>query len=79
MYTVTQAVTAFQAALNGVPNIFTVTQDVSTKRLNVARTGTDTVDLFPHWFKAASTLSSQLGLFSNLQIPGSSGSSVSFD
>jgi hypothetical protein len=62
-----------------MPNIFTVTQDVSAHRLNIARTGTATVDFCPHWFKAASTLSSQLGLFSNLQISGSSGSSVSFD
>ena len=79
VYTAAQAVTALQTALNGVSNIFTVTQDASTHRLNVARTGTATVDFYPRWFKAASTLSSQLGLFSNLQISGSSGSSVSFD
>ena len=79
VYTAAQAVTALQTALNVVSSIFTVTQDASTHRLNVARTGTATVDFYPRWFKAASTLSSQLGLFSNLQISGSSGSSVSFD
>jgi hypothetical protein len=79
VYTVAQAITALQNGLNAISNIFTVTQDVSTKRLKVARTGTATVDFYPDWFKAASTLSSQLGLFSNLQISGSTGSSVSFN
>ena len=76
VYTVAQAITALQNGLNAISNIFTVTQDVSTKRLKVARTGTVTVDFYPHWFKAASTLSSQLGLFSNIRILGSTGSSV---
>ena len=46
VYTAAQAVTALQAALNGLSNIFSVTQDVSTKRLNVARMGTDIVNFF---------------------------------
>ena len=46
VYTAAQAVTALQTALNGVSSIYTVMQDVSTKRLNVARTGTDTVNFF---------------------------------
>ena len=79
VYTVTQAITALQNGLNAVSNIFTVTQDVNTKRIKVARTGTDTMLFYPHWFKSESTLSSQLGIFNNLQISGGSGSSVSFD
>ena len=59
-------------------SIFTVTQNVSTKRLNVAH-GNRHGELFSSLVQKASTLSSQLGLFSNIQISGSSGSSVSFD
>ena len=36
VYTVTQAITALQNGLNAVSNIFTVTQDVDTKRIKVA-------------------------------------------
>lgn len=79
VYTVSQAITSIQNGLNAVSNIFTVTQDVDTKRLKVARTGTDTINFYPHWFKPGSTLSSQLGIFNNLQISGIGGSSVSFD
>ena len=73
VYTATQAVKALQGTLNGVSNIFTVTQDVSTKRLDVARTGAGTMDFPPHWFKAASTLSSQLGLLAIFRFPAALG------
>ena len=79
VYTLAQAITALQNGLNAVSNIFTVTQDVNIKRIKVARTGTDTVHFYPYRFKSGSTLSFQLGIFNNLQILGSSGSSVLCD
>ena len=37
VYTVTHAITALQNRLSAVSNIFTVTQDVNTKRIKVAK------------------------------------------
>ena len=75
LFTVSDVLTDLQTRLNVISNVFTVTQNVSNKRLTISRTGTATVS----FDSTQSNASHILGLYYDNAIVGSSGSSTQFD
>ncbi len=75
LFTVSDLLADLQTRLNAISNVFTVTQNVSNKRLTISRTGTATVSFDP----TQSNASHILGLYYDNAIIGSSGSSTQFD
>jgi hypothetical protein len=75
LYSVSEILVSLQTKLNTVSNVFTVTQHVYSKRIQISRTGTALVQFFP----LNSTVASIIGLIHEKSISGGSGSSITFD
>ena len=75
-YTVSAMASALEVALDAVSNVFTVSVGSTDQRLTISRTGTAVVILYSRTSRAASTLADTLGLFEDMTITGSSGSSI---
>ena len=75
LYSVSEILVSLQKNLNAVSNVFSVTQNVYSKRIQISRTGTALVQFLTLNFNVASIIE----LVNEKSISGSSGASVTFD
>jgi hypothetical protein len=75
LYCVSEILVSLETQLNAVSNVFSVTQNVYNKRIQISRTGTALVQFLP----LNSTVASIIGLLNEKSISGGSGSSITFD